>query len=149
MSATAHADLTRRRRSTSVTAGLIDPGVVHDLPRYTAWDHSERARLVGPLSASFPGPRRRRANGERTLAAAVGGHAALYLMGDGPRGISLELVSMAPTERIVRLTRCVSGTRSISPKVDHFSGSMNEVRKRKRRCNIGGSRIARVRQEPG
>jgi len=26
-------------------------------------------------------------------------------MGDGPRGISLELVSMAPAERIVRLTR--------------------------------------------
>ncbi len=39
------------------------------------------------------------------IAAADGGHAALYLMGDGPRGISLELVSMAPTARIVRLTR--------------------------------------------
>jgi hypothetical protein len=32
-------------------------------------------------------------------------HAALYLMGDGPRGISLEVLSMAPAARIVRLTR--------------------------------------------
>jgi hypothetical protein len=100
-----YADLTDRQTLASVTAGLIDPGVAHDLPRYTAWDHSERARLVGPLSASFPGRASRRASGERTLAAADGAHAALYLMGDGPRGISLELVSMAPTARIVRLTR--------------------------------------------
>ncbi|HYE58181.1 MAG TPA: hypothetical protein VD948_06730 [Rhodothermales bacterium] len=100
-----YADLTDRQALASVTAGLIDPGVVHDLPRYTSWDHSERARLSGPLSGGFPGRASRRASGERTLAAADGGHAALYLMGDGPRGISLELVSMAPTARIVRLTR--------------------------------------------
>ena len=100
-----YAELTDRQTLASVTAGLIDPGVVHDLPRYTSWDHSERARLSGPLSAGFPGRASRRASGERTLAAADGGHAALYLMGDGPRGISLELVSMAPTARIVRLTR--------------------------------------------
>jgi hypothetical protein len=100
-----YADLTDRQTLASVTAGLIDPGVVHDLPRYTSWDHSERARLSGPLSAGFPGRSGRRVSGEHTLAAADGGHAALYLMGDGPRGISLELVSMAPTARIVRLTR--------------------------------------------
>ena len=70
-----------------------------------SWDHSERALLSGPLSGGFPGRASRRVNGEHTLAAADGGHAALYLMGDGPRGISLELVSMAPTARIVRLTR--------------------------------------------
>src|SRR6185369_1396388 len=96
-----YADLIDRQALASVTAGLIDPGVEHDLPRYTSWDHSERARVSGPLSASFSG----RASRERTLAAADGGHAALYLMGDGPRGISLELVSMAPTARVVRLTR--------------------------------------------
>ena len=100
-----YADLTDRQALASVTAGLIDPGVVHDLPRYTSWDHSERARLSGPLSGGFAGRASRRASGERTLAAADGGHAALYLMGDGPRGISLELVSMAPTARTVRLTR--------------------------------------------
>jgi hypothetical protein len=100
-----YADLTDRQALASVTAGLIDPGVVHDLPRYTSWDHSERARLSGPLSAGFSGRASRRAGGEHTLAAADGGHAALYLMGDGPRGISLELVSMAPAARIVRLTR--------------------------------------------
>jgi len=100
-----YADLIDRQTLASVTAGLIDPGVVHDLPRYTSWDHSERARLWGPLSAGFPGRSGRRVSGEHTLAAADGGHAALYLMGDGPRGISLELVSMAPTARIVRLTR--------------------------------------------
>ncbi|MEW5927203.1 MAG: hypothetical protein AB1941_06955 [Gemmatimonadota bacterium] len=100
-----YADLTDRQTLASVTAGLIDPGVVHDLPRYTSWDHSERARLSGPLSAGFPGRASRRVGGEHTLAAADGGHAALYLMGDGPRGVSLELVSMAPTARIVRLTR--------------------------------------------
>ena len=100
-----YADLTDRQTLASVTAGLIDPGVVHDLPRYTAWDHSGRARLSGPLAAGFPGRASRRAGGQYTLAAADGGHAALYLMGDGPRGISLELVSMAPAARIVRLTR--------------------------------------------
>ena len=100
-----YADLTDRQTLASVTAGLIDPGVAHDLPRYTSWDHSERARQSGPLSAGFPGRASRRAGGERSLAAADGGHAALYLMGDGRRGISLELVSMAPTARIVRLTR--------------------------------------------
>ena len=100
-----YADLIDRQTLASVTAGLIDPGVAHDLPRYTSWDHSERARQSGPLSVGFPGRASRRAGGEHTLAAADGGHAALYLMGDGPRGISLELVSMAQTARIVRLTR--------------------------------------------
>ncbi len=100
-----YADLIDRQTLASVTAGLIDQGVVHDLPRYTSWDHSERARVSGPRSGGFPGRASRRVNGEYTLAAADGGHAALYLMGDGPRGISLELVSIAPTARIVRLTR--------------------------------------------
>jgi hypothetical protein len=100
-----YADLIDRQALASVTAGLIDPGVAHDLPRYTSWDHSERARQSGPLSAGFPGRAGRRAGGEHALAAADGGHAALYLMGDGPRGISLELVSMVPTARTVRLTR--------------------------------------------
>ena len=100
-----YVDLTDRQALASVTAGLIGPDIVHDLPRYTAWDHAERARVSGPLSATFPGRASRRAGGEHTLAAADGGHAALYLMGDGPRGISIELVSMAPTARIVRLTR--------------------------------------------
>jgi hypothetical protein len=100
-----YADLIDRQSLASVTAGLIDPGVVHDLPRYTSWDHSERARVSGPLSTGFSGRAGRRLSGEYTLAAADGGHAALYLMGDGPRGISLELVSVAPTARIVRLTR--------------------------------------------
>jgi hypothetical protein len=100
-----YADLIDRQTLASVTAGLIDPGVVHDLPRYTSWDHADRARVAGPLAAGFPGRASRRANGESTLAAADGAHAALYLMADGPRGISLELLSMAPTARIVRLTR--------------------------------------------
>ena len=100
-----YADLADRQALASVTAGLIDPAVAHDLPRYTSWDHSERARQSGPLSGSFPGRASRRLNAEHTLAAADGGHAALYLMGDGPRGISLELVSMPQTARIVRLTR--------------------------------------------
>ncbi|MES2521441.1 MAG: hypothetical protein V4617_02000 [Gemmatimonadota bacterium] len=100
-----YSDLIDRQTLASVTAGLIHPGVVHELPRYTSWDHAERARLVGPLSAGFPARASRRPDSERTLAAADGGHAALYLMGDGPRGISLELVSMAPVSRIVRLTR--------------------------------------------
>jgi hypothetical protein len=100
-----YADLVDRQALASVTAGLIDHEIAHDLPRYTSWDHSERARLTGPLSAGFPGRASRRVNGEYALAAADGGHAAVYLMGDGLRGISLELVSMAPTARIVRLTR--------------------------------------------
>ena len=100
-----YAELIDRQALASVTAGLLDPGLVHDLPRYTAWDHAERARVAGPLSGSFPGRANRRTGGEHALAAADGGHAALYLMGDGPRGVSLELVSMAPTARTVRLTR--------------------------------------------
>ena len=98
-------DLIDRQTLASVTAGLIDPGIVHDLPRYTSWDHSERAHLSGPLSEGFAGRHGRRTSGESTLAAADGAHAALYLMGDGARGISVELVSMAPTARIIRLTR--------------------------------------------
>ncbi|MDF1505130.1 hypothetical protein, partial [Roseisolibacter sp. H3M3-2] len=100
-----YAELVDRQALASVTAGLIDPGVAHDLPRYTAWDHAERARVSGPLAAGFPGRAGRRAGGEHALSAADGAHAALYLMGDGPRGVSLELVSMAPTARAVRLTR--------------------------------------------
>ena len=100
-----YADLIDRQTLASVTAGLIDSSVVHDLPRYTSWDHSERARQSGPLSGGFPGRASRRAGGEHVLTAADGSHAALYLMGDGPRGVSLELVSMAPAARIVRLTR--------------------------------------------
>jgi hypothetical protein len=100
-----YADLIDRQALASVTAGLIDPGVAHALPRYTSWDHSERARVSGPLSGGFPGRASRRASGDYILAAADGGHAALYLIGDGPRGISLELVSMSPTARVVRLTR--------------------------------------------
>jgi hypothetical protein len=45
-----YAELIDRQTRASVTAGLIDAGVAHDLPRYTSWDHSERARLSGPLS---------------------------------------------------------------------------------------------------
>ena len=100
-----YADLIDRQALASVTAGLIGPDVVHDLPRYTSWDHGERAQVSGPRAAGFPGRASRRVSGEHTLAAADGGHAALYLMGDGPRGVSLELVTMAPTARIVRLTR--------------------------------------------
>jgi hypothetical protein len=100
-----YVDLIDRQTLASVTAGLIDPGVVHDLPRYTSWDHTERARISGPLSTAFPGRASRYGTGEYTLAAADGGHAALYLMGEGPRGISLELLTMAPAARIVRLTR--------------------------------------------
>ena len=100
-----YADLIDGHTLASVTAGLIDPGVVNDMPRYTSWDHSERARVSGPLSLGFPGRASWCLSGEYTLVAADGVHAALYLMGDGPRGISLELVSMAPTARIVRLTR--------------------------------------------
>ena len=61
--------------------------------------------MSGPRSSGFAGRASRRAGGEHTLAAADGGHAALYLMGDGPRGISLELMSMAPSARVVRLAR--------------------------------------------
>jgi len=42
--------------------------------------------------------------GEYTLAAENGGHAALYLMGRWCTR-NLELLSMTPTARIVRLTR--------------------------------------------
>jgi hypothetical protein len=100
-----YADLIDRQTLASVTAGLIDPSVVHDLPRYTSWDHSERARQSGPLSEGFPGRASRRISAEYALTAADGGHAALYLMGDGARAISLELVSIAPAARIIRLTR--------------------------------------------
>jgi hypothetical protein len=43
-----YADLIDQQTLASVTAGLIDRSVVHDLPRYTSWDHSERARVSGP-----------------------------------------------------------------------------------------------------
>ena len=100
-----YADLTDQQTLAAVTAGLIDPDLVHDLPRYTSWDHSERAQQVGPLSTQFPGRASRRTTSERILAAADGGHTAMYLMADGQRGVSLELVTMTPTARIVRLTR--------------------------------------------
>jgi len=100
-----YADLTDRQALASVTAGLIDPSIEHDLPRYTAWDHRERAMVAGPYAQQFPGRASRRTTGERILAAPDGGHAAMYLMADGMRGVSLELVTMASTARVVRLTR--------------------------------------------
>ena len=100
-----YADLIDRETLASVTAGLIDPGVAHTLPRYTSWDHSERAQYSGPRSASFPGRASRRTDGDYGLGAADGGHAALYMMADGARGISLELLSLAAESRIIRLTR--------------------------------------------
>ena len=100
-----YSELIDRHTLASVTAGLIDAGVAHDLPRYTSWDHSQRAVLSGPRSDGFPGNRDRFSTGDHALTAADGGHAAIYLMGNGPRGISIELISIAPTARIVRLTR--------------------------------------------
>jgi hypothetical protein len=100
-----YVELTDRFALASVTAGLIDPAVVQTLPRYTSWDHSERAKVSGPLSATFPGRASRRVDGNYSLGAADGGHAALYLMADGARGISLELLSIAQESRIIRLTR--------------------------------------------
>lgn len=100
-----YADLIDRETLASVTAGLIAPGVVHTLPRYTSWDHTERAIASGPRSDGFAGRASRRTNGDYGLGAADGGHAALYLMADGPRGASLELLSIAQVSRIIRLTR--------------------------------------------
>jgi hypothetical protein len=100
-----YVDLTDRHTLASVTAGLIDPGVVHSLPRYTSWDHSERAKTSGPLSSTFAGRASRRADGNYSLDAPDGGHAALYLMADGQRGVSLESLSISPESRIIRLTR--------------------------------------------
>jgi hypothetical protein len=100
-----YVELTDRFALASVTAGLIDPGVAHTLPRFTAWDHSERAKISGPLSATFAGRASRRVDGNYSLGAADGGHAALYLMADGARGISLELLSIAQESRMIRLTR--------------------------------------------
>ncbi|HEX6064647.1 MAG TPA: hypothetical protein VFZ04_10535 [Longimicrobiales bacterium] len=98
-------DLIDRYTLASVTAGLIDAAAVHDLPRFTSWDHSERASQSGPLAAGFPGRVSRRTTSERVLGAADGSHAAMYLMADGPRGVSLELISMAANARMIRLTR--------------------------------------------
>lgn len=100
-----YAELIDRETLASVTAGLIDPSVVHDLPRYTSWDHSERAQVSGPRSAGFPGRASRRVDASYSLGAADGGHAALYLMADGARGVTLELTSIASESRIIRLTR--------------------------------------------
>ena len=100
-----YAELIDRESLASVTAGLIAPGVVHGLPRYTSWDHSERAQVSGPRFAGFTGRGSRRSDGDYTLGAADGGHAALYLMADGARGVSLKLLSLAAESRIIRLTR--------------------------------------------
>ena len=100
-----YVELTDRHALASVTAGLIDPGVVHALPRYTSWDHSERAKVSGPRSPTFAGRASRRVDGNYSLEAPDGGHAALYLMADGERGISLESLSISQESRIIRLTR--------------------------------------------
>jgi hypothetical protein len=100
-----YVELTDRHMLASVTAGLIDPGVVHTLPRYTSWDHTDRAKVSGPRSSTFAGRASRRVNGNYSLEAADGAHAALYLMADGERGISLESLSVSPESRIIRLTR--------------------------------------------
>ena len=98
-------ELTDRFALASVTAGLIDAGVAHTLPRFTSWDHTDRAKVSGPRSTTFAGRASRRADGNYSLDAADGGHAALYLMADGERGVSLESVSIGQEPRIIRLTR--------------------------------------------
>ena len=50
-------------------------------------------------------PAGRRVDASYSLGAADGGHAALYLMADGARGVTLELTSIASESRIIRLTR--------------------------------------------
>ena len=100
-----YVDLTDRHTLASVTAGLIDPGVAHSLPRYTSWDDSERAMISGPRSSTLAGRASCRTDNNYSLDAPGGGHAALYLMADGDRGISLEALSISPESRIIRLTR--------------------------------------------
>jgi hypothetical protein len=98
-------ELTDRFALASVTAGLIDPGVAHTLPRFTSWDHSDRAKISGPRSSAFAGRASRRVDGNYSLEAPDGGHAALYLMADSERGISLKSLSISQEPRIIRLTR--------------------------------------------
>ncbi len=100
-----YVDLTDRFALASVIAGLIDPGVAHTLPRFTSWDHTDRAKVSGPRSTTFAGRASRRVDANYSLEAPDGGHAALYLIADGERGISLESLSVSPDSRIIRLTR--------------------------------------------
>ena len=86
-------------------AAYLDPAKLGWLRDAAAVTDRALLSTLAPAFRGFPGRASRRVSGEHTLVAADGGHAALYLMGDGARGISLELVSMALTARIVRLSR--------------------------------------------
>jgi hypothetical protein len=91
-----YADLTDRQALASVTAGS-STRASRTTCRATPRGTTPSVRVCRARSRRASRPRQPPRSGEHTLAAADGGHAALYLMGDGPRGISLELVSMAPT----------------------------------------------------
>lgn len=100
-------ELVDRQALASVTAGLLPPEIVaaQGLPRFRSWDLRDLAAAEGPLNPSFAGRLPRDRNYSADLLVADGGHAAVYLMADEGRGVSLEVVRGPESPAVVRLTR--------------------------------------------
>lgn len=102
-----HAELADRHALAAAIAGLLPEHVIaeRELPTFRSWDLRDLAASEGPLNPDFNGRVSRRKNEYFDQWVPDGGYAALYLMADGSRGISLAFVQMPDSSGIVRLTR--------------------------------------------
>jgi len=102
-----HAELVDRHALAAVTAGLLPENVIRErnLPSFRSWNPRELAVSDGPLNPSFNGRLSRTRNEFVDQWVPDGGYAAIYMMADANRGISLASIQPPDPSGIVRLTR--------------------------------------------
>lgn len=102
-----HADLVDRHALAAITAGLVSEEVIaqRNLPTFRSWNLRELAASEGPLNPNFDGRVSRIRNEYVDQWVPDGGYAAIYLMADANKGISLAFIQMPHPSGIVRLTR--------------------------------------------
>lgn len=102
-----YAELVDRHALAAATAGLLPAAVIsaRNLPSFRSWNLRDLAVSEGPLDPDFAGRVSRTRNEFFDLWAPDGGYAAVYLMADGGKGLSLAFLQPPDTSGIVRLTR--------------------------------------------
>jgi hypothetical protein len=102
-----HAELVDRHALAAATAGLLPDDVIRDrnLPTFRSWNVRDLAASEGPLNPNFDGRISRTRNEYVDQWVPDGGYAAIYLMADGNKAISLAFLRTPDPSGIVRLTR--------------------------------------------
>jgi hypothetical protein len=102
-----HADLVDRHALAAATAGLLPDHVIRErnLPSFRSWNLRELAVSEGPLNPSFNGRLSRSRDEYVDQWVPDGGYAAIYMMADANKGISLGFLRDPDPSGIVRLTR--------------------------------------------